>query len=191
MTASEPTCPILLPQSYHFLYICHLFIKKNKWKSNYLCELVWQRHDLSWHVTKCHHVKWKDFWWFNFVRFDSHRKLQNMSSKNHQRSPKSVMKRHEVEITRDHKKSFNLTWWHFTRFDDIWEHLMTFDDFSWKNRVVCHDMSCLSNQFAEVILFQIMARSYVKLSEFFKNCGMNTLCHMIKGSGTLSILKCP
>ncbi len=30
---------------------------KKKNFAGYLCELVWQRHDLSWHVTKYHHVK--------------------------------------------------------------------------------------------------------------------------------------
>ena len=120
-------------------------------------------YQISSYVMKCHHVKWEAFWWFWDLFGDN-----NLMT--------FVYIFWWCLVTflaifcMNYQKSFNLTWWHF---------------------MTCHDMSCLSNQFAEVILFQIMARSYVKLSEFFKNCGMNTLCHMIKGSGTLSILKCP
>ncbi len=41
--------------------------------NDYLSGLVCQHHDVSWHVTECHHVFWKifgDFWWSNFVTFD-------------------------------------------------------------------------------------------------------------------------
>ena len=78
--------------------LCALFIYMKT-----LCKLVWWCHDISWNVTKCHHVKLKDFLW-------------------------SLVIYH----IRNHQKIFNLIWWHFMTYSDIdgflWQNHMVYHD---------------------------------------------------------------